>query len=202
METNRPISSLFDFPNNVLLPILAKWLFIPDVCKLDSALVCTLSSPQFLKQHALLGILGDPRVTFAGLPKNARVDIFSYLRWVALRNVTIERDLCIKNGYKHLCKKVPSLCDVVGSVDSTTSRTNKTEQASGGVFNYTPDSIESILVAMNLPHHGMRFLDAGCGNTIFATLIQMSFPSAEVIQFEYIGNLALCFPLSSLPSLL
>lgn len=175
-------ANLFDLPSNVLLTILAKWLYIQDVCKIDSALLCSSNAPQFPTRQALLSILCSPHIRFSCFVSTIRVDIYSFLRWVDLRKVSIEHQLCIKNSYKHICKRVPSLCDVVGSVDHSTPRTSKTEEATGGVFNYTADSIKNILLAMQLPQGGLRFLDAGCGNAIFATLIQMSFPSAEVSE--------------------
>jgi len=117
---------------------------------------------------------------YNGIEGAPKVDTHGYFRWLSLRKVNVRRELNLKQGYKFVCKKLPSLCDVVGSADSSQTRGAKTEQAVGGVFNYTADSIESILVAMKLPDTGMRFLDAGCGNAIFLTLIRMSFPNAEV----------------------
>lgn len=178
--TEECFAALFDLPYHIILSVFEKWLYLSDMAKLDTATHCSQTSPHCNKREIVLSCLSNPNAIFTGISGTTRVDVFTYTRWVSLRNVTILRNLCIKNGYKHICKKVPSLNDVVGSVDSGTARTGKTEHASGGVFNYTPDSIEQILLAMNLPEGGMRFLDAGCGNALFATLIQMSFPSAEV----------------------
>lgn len=169
-------SIVFDLPYALVLSFFENWLSVYELCKLDSALLCHRDRATFLQS------LRNPYTLFHGLPDRTRVDMYYFKNWVELRRVEVKQHLNIKGGYKFICKKLPTLSDVVGSVDSSKSRNDKTDQAVGGVFNYTADSIECIINAMKLPSTGMRFLDAGCGNAIFLTLIRMSFPTAEVKQ--------------------
>lgn len=167
-------SIVFDLPYALMLSLLENWLSVYELCKTDSAVLCHKYRKVYLQS------LRNPNTLFHDLAASTRVDMYHYQEWVKLRCVEVKRRLNIKGSYKFVCKKLPSLCDVVGSVDNSKARSNKTEQAIGGVFNYTADSIESIINAMKLPNSGMRFLDAGCGNAIFLTLIRISFPAAEV----------------------
>jgi hypothetical protein len=155
------------------LSFFETWLSCRELCRVDSALLCHNSSIVNSHRYTFLQCLRSPHTIYNGLTLCGRVDTFSYSK----------NSLNIQNAYKFICKKLPSLCDVVGSADTTTSRGEVTEKAVGGVFNYTFDSIERILRAMELPRQGLRFLDAGCGNAIFLTLIQMTFPTAKVSIF-------------------
>ena len=183
-------SILFDLPYALMLSLLENWLSVYELCKTDSAVLCHKFRKVYLQS------LRNPNTLFHDLAASTRVDMYHYQTWVKLRCVEVRRHLNIKGSYKFVCKKLPSLCDVVGSVNNSKSRSDKTEQAIGGVFNYTADSIESIISAMKLPSSGMRFLDAGCGNAIFLTLIRISFPTAEVditdIDIHYIFFINTC----------
>ncbi len=171
---------VFDLPYALMLSFLENWLSVYELCKTDAAVLCHKYRKVYLQS------LRNPNTLFHDLPASTRVDMYHYQEWLKLRCVEVRRHLNIKGGYKFVCKKLPSLCDVVGSVDNSKSRSDKTEQAIGGVFNYTADSIESIINAMKLPNSGMRFLDAGCGNAIFLTLIRISYPNAEVTAMSII----------------
>ena len=131
---------LFELPSSLILSFCENWVTVVEICYLDSALACesdkSVGQPQQSWRSTFLNCITNKNANIKGITVNSRVDIHSYRQWVSLRSVATDRQLHFKQGYKYLCKKIPSWLNGV-------SRVNKTESRIGGVFNYTPDTMEN-----------------------------------------------------------
>lgn len=114
-----------------------------------------------------------------------KIDIYSLIGWLDKRGINYDEATQLSFldiAYNFIGRRIPSLKNVIGSVGSDVNRKQSTSTISGSVSHYTPNSIKSILVSMNLytADQSFKFLDAGCGDCYFALVIQMCFPHASV----------------------
>lgn len=158
------VNVLFDIPQHIFDSICINWLCIVELCKVESAVCCAEED-----RKQLLTVLRYRTFSFHGIPpKYTRLDIFRYNHWLKLRSVCTVDSIDLRLAYKCLCRRIPSLTDVVGNA-----------------YSFTAESMKYIKQEMNIDKKGaVRFLDVGCGNAIFVTLLKICLVDVEVICAE------------------
>jgi hypothetical protein len=177
------MSGMYDVLNSVCIStMMYTFLDVIDVCKLDSATLSKAHRDLFL--YAASGAALIPGQQLTTVQSTTVLDYYAFYRWVAKRRVQIGFKLYLPGAYSYLMKRVPTLLNVVGS--SVTQARFPSSVLLGGVHNFTANSILRILTAMKLPEfgRGVKFLEAGCRNCIFAVLIKMLYPHALVFAVD------------------
>ena len=171
---------LFDLPYNLFALLCSQWLSAIELCRLDSTVpgtVCEL-------RNQLHNCFQDKNIEFDRFIVNCRLsfNVLSYLEWRHLRHFQVQNSWYIRNAYYFLCKRIPSLLNVVGSSDSKSTRSERYIDENRSAYNYSPDSIEDIFKSMNLSpkDENIRFLDVCCDNSITGALIKSCFRCAQV----------------------
>lgn len=156
--------------------LFGNWLCIMDWVQLDSV----------ASRSILDTFFSQCLVAENYLKTRKPVDVYNMVKWINKKSIVLHNRLVfVNNAYSYIKKTNPMLFNLVGSVASTQARNIATSVGYGGVHNYTAKSIESILTAMELKvNTPIRFVDAGCGNSVFALIVQMCFPSAKVSGFS------------------
>jgi hypothetical protein len=155
------VNILFDIPQHVFDNICTNWLCIVELCKIESAVCCAEED-----RKQLSTVLLSRTFPLHGVPlKCARIDVFRYNAWLQLRNVYSVDSIDLRLAYKCLCRRIPSLTDVVGNA-----------------YSFTAESIKCIMKELNTEKQKeVRYLDVGCGSAIFAMLVKICHADAEVI---------------------
>jgi hypothetical protein len=163
------------------------FLDVVDVCNLDSATLFKKHRELFLYAATGAAII-QSGLKLTTVDSSTALDYHAFYRWAARRRIQIGFKLYLQGAYSYLKSRVPSLLDVVGSAGPQRRSLALPHPITqlGGVHHFTPLSMERVLVAMGLPEFGtgVKFLDAGCGNCIFAVLIKMMYPQAEVYAVD------------------
>lgn len=176
------------FGTEIFFNICREWISFDDVGRIDSALLITSLRPHFFyhfKNTSLkfCEILSIPNT----ISRKFNVDLF--FKWLKNRvGISHPCPTCfVPSAYSFINATIPALKNVVGSVGLELKRSIRTSTQLGSVSNYTALSIQKILYNLMLcPAENVRFLDAGCGNSIFIAVTQVCFPEAKVVRKNFI----------------
>jgi hypothetical protein len=166
---------LFSVPQSLANAILHEWVTVKEICRLEAAF-----PSNSVERLQLLSALSRCSCPCLYSTCSTMLYVAQYQKWLNRINIEVESLVSAAEACRVLLKALPVLRNVSGSSSGSATALNAHE--SRGVYYYTANSMQSIIDAMKIERcgRGIRFVDVGCGSSVFLATFQMCQPEAQV----------------------